>query len=106
MGSIILGLIIFLILSFINAYFKSRSKKKQIKKAVKIFYDQNFPIPRIESSTSYGFPSYTVHFSTYFDYLTAEKLGLIKSFKEEIQKLHASSSSFDAEKAVFFSFRD
>ena len=102
MGSFILGLIIFLILSFI----KSWSHKKRFKKAVKIFYDQSFPIPRIETSTSYGLPCYTIHLSTYFDYMTAEKLGLIRSFKEEIQKLHDSSNYFDAEKAVFFRFRD
>lgn len=66
------------------------------------------PLPHLKQSSSYGFPTFTLTFTSEAELKRAQDSGSIAAFKRAIQSLHAHGWSkqnpFDADKAVWCTY--
>jgi hypothetical protein len=72
------------------------------------FSSSSLPLPRLKSSYSYGYPSFTLTFSSEAELKQAEESGFIAAFKQAIQSLYMHTgrkqNPFDADRAVWATY--
>ena len=101
---VILTILVFIISRFYVRY--RRIKKLEWKAYSRAFENQNIELPKLDISSSYGYPTFNVHFKSKADFKLADEKGLLKIFKEEIQKIHNKEGQFDSQQAVFTKYDD
>ena len=98
-GAIILGWLIYRMIYL-------RMKKRQYQDAFsETFTNSEINKPKLKTGYSYAYPSFEITFENEEHLKLAEKKGLTKDFETKIQQIHKDMKDFEADRAVYFTWK-